>query len=136
MPKKPASKARKPAKAVAKKPPRTVVNDENCLHMHAWAWTAKTHPGLLIFHVANERQAAVQYHVKLKRLGVMKGVADFLAFPMSGRKIAIELKDDEGEQDTDQIRFQKRWELAGGVYYVVRTLTEFQSIVTALVLFG
>ena len=64
----------------------------------------------MIFHVANERKARVQYHLKLKRLGVLKGVADFLAFPIDGRKFAIELKDDEGTQDADQIKFQRRWE--------------------------
>lgn len=88
-----------------------------------------------MFHVANERQAKVQYHVKLKRLGVLPGVADFLAFPDNGRKAAIELKDDEGDQDEDQIRFQLRWERSGGLYFVCRTLEEFQGVVNALTLF-
>ena len=65
-------------------------------------WVQKAHPALLIFHVANERKAPVQYHLKLKRLGVLKGVADFLAFPRSGRKFAIELKDDEGVQKSSE----------------------------------
>lgn len=115
---------------------KTVDNDETCLQMHAWAWVSKTYPDLLIFHVANERQAAVQYHVKLKRLGVLKGTADFLAFPSAHYKAAIELKDDEGEQDKDQKYFQKRWERAGGVYFLVRTLEDFKIIVTALMIFG
>ena len=98
--------------------------------MKAWAWCQKTHPTLLIFHVANERKAPVQYHLKLKRLGVLKGVADFLAFPVDGRKIAIELKDDEGTQDADQIKFQRRWEATGGAYFIVRTVAEFQFIIS------
>lgn len=108
---------------------------ENEIQMHCWAWVRKTHPELLIFHVANERKAPIQYHLKLKRLGVLKGVADFLAFPASGRRIAIELKDNKGDQDADQIKFQKRWERTGGLYYVVRTLMDFQAIITALVIF-
>jgi hypothetical protein len=104
--------------------------------MHAFAWVKNTYPALLIFHVANERKAAVQYHVKLKRLGVLSGVADFLAFPVSGRKAAIELKDDEGTQDDDQILFQRRWEHSGGVYFLVRTLEEFQGVVQGLMVFG
>lgn len=133
-----ASSRKKPAKAAPKKPKarKTVDNDETCLHLHAWAWVKKAHPELLIFHVANERKAAVQYYVKLKRMGVLGGVADFLAFPDSGRKAAVELKDDEGVQDAEQIKFQKRWERSGGVYYLVRTLEEFQNVVSALVLFG
>lgn len=108
---------------------------ENEIHMKAWAWVQKTHPDLLIFHVANERKASVQYHIKLKRLGTLKGVADFLAFPGRLPNVAIELKDEDGVQDADQVKFQKRWERTGGLYYIVRTLNEFQTIVTALTLF-
>ena len=99
-------------------------------------WLRDTHPQLLAFHVANERKASVQYHVKLKRMGVLGGVADFLVFPNDGRKVAIELKDDKGAQDPEQIKFQKRWEHTGGVYYLVRTLLEFQTIISALMLFS
>lgn len=102
--------------------------------MKAFAWVTKAHPTLLIFHVANERQAPIQYHLKLKRLGVLKGVADFLAF-LGNRPVAIEIKDDEGVQDKDQVTFQRRWEGAGGLYFLVRTLKEFQDTVNAIVLF-
>ena len=91
---------------------------------------------MLIFHVANERKASVQYHVKMKRKGVLAGVADFLAFPVGGRKVAIELKDDEGEQDEDQIKFQRRWEHTGGAYFIARTLEDFQTVVDCAVMFG
>ena len=120
-----------------KKPAKKVRHaSENEIHLKCAKWVKDTYPGLLIFHVANERRAAVQYHVKLKRMGVMGGVADFLAFPVSGAKVAIELKDDKGTQDADQIAFQKRWEHAGGVYHLVRTLAHFQNVVSALVLFS
>ncbi len=99
-------------------------------------WVRDAHPALLIFHVANERKAHVQYHVKMKRKGVLAGVADFLAFPANSRKFAIELKDDKGTQDADQIKFQRRWERTGGLYYIVRTVAEFQNIVDAMMLFG
>lgn len=113
-------------------PRKSRTPSEQEIHMKCWQWVQGTYPELLIFHVANERKAKVQYHVKLKRLGVMAGVADFLAFPASGRKVAIELKDDEGDQDVDQIRFQKRWEASGGLYFVVRTLEHFQGVVSGL----
>lgn len=104
--------------------------------MKSAQWLKKTHPHLLAFHVANERKAAVQYHVKLKRTGVLAGVADWLVFPDNGRKVAVELKDDEGEQDANQIKFQKRWERSGGAYFLVRTLDEFKAVVNGLLLFG
>lgn len=91
---------------------------------------------LLIFHVANERKGGFGTHMHFKRMGVRKGVADYLAFPLNTRKAAIEMKDDEGEQDADQQRFQRQWEASGGVYFIARTLEEFQGIVQALVLFN
>lgn len=136
--KKPASKnsassrkrpVKKTPKVVKKRARKTVANDETCLHMHCWQWAQKEHPRLLIFHVANERKAKVQYHNKLKRMGVLPGVADFLAFPADGRRLAIEIKDDEGSQDDDQIRFEQRWRRAGGEYFLVRTLEEFQDAI-------
>jgi hypothetical protein len=109
---------------------------ENEIHMKCAKWVRDTHPALLIFHVANERKASVQYHLKLKRLGVLAGVADFLAFPLDGRKFAIELKDEDGEQDVEQVKFQRRWERSGGQYLLVRSLTEFQGVVDAMELFN
>ena len=137
------SRKKPPAKKAAKRPrkprservPKTATNDETCLQMHCNAWRLREHPTLLMFHVANERQAKVQYHVKLKRLGVLPGVADFLAFPDNGRKVAIEMKDDEGNQDEDQIRFQLRWERSGGLYFICRTLEEFQGVVNGITMF-
>lgn len=122
----------------AKKAPKTVRNDETCFHKHCQQWLEKSGiwSRLLIFHVANERRGSIGAIMHFKRLGVRKGVADYLAFPVHGRKAAIELKDDEGDQDDDQIRFQRQWEAGGGLYVICRTLPEFQSAVNALMLFN
>lgn len=120
---------KKRAKKTVRRTPKLKGPSENEIHMKCWQWVSAKYPNLLIFHVANEQRASVQYHVKMKRKGVLAGVADFLVFPTSGRKIAIELKDGEGKQDAEQIKFQKRWERAGGSYYLVRTLADFQAIV-------
>lgn len=132
MTKKPVKKAPKPKG----NHPRQGGPSENEIHMKCAKWVRDTHPALLIFHVANERKAAPQYHVKLKRLGVLKGVADFLAFPADGRKFAIELKDDKGTQDAEQIKFQRRWEHTGGLYFIARTVADFQFIVSMMQLGG
>jgi elongation factor P hydroxylase len=98
--------------------------------MHCKQWLDKSGlwDRLLIFHVANERRGGFGTHMHFKRMGVRPGVADWLLF-VPGRAIAIELKDDEGEQDADQIKFQRQWEAAGGLYFVRRTLEEFQGTV-------
>jgi hypothetical protein len=97
--------------------------------MKCTQWLRVAHPALLAFHVANERKAHVHYHVKMKRKGVLAGVADFLVFPLDGRKLAIELKDDKGAQDADQKKFQRRWEATGGLYFIARTVADFQFII-------
>lgn len=131
---------KKPVKKVAKAPakPRkqkTVTNDETCLQKHTAQWLDKMMPNLLAFHVANERKGGFGTHVHFKQMGVKSGVADWLVFPLNGRKVAVELKDDEGEQDSDQERFQVRWEAGGGSYFIARTLEEFQGIIAAITLF-
>ena len=126
---------KKSPKRAAKAPKQRHVSEQE-IQIKTAQWVQKTHPRLLAFHVANERRAAVQYHVKLKRMGVRAGVADWLLFPDNGRKVAIELKDAEGEQEPDQITFQKQWERAGGQYFLARSVEEFKSIVNGLVLFG
>jgi hypothetical protein len=112
---------------------KTTYNDETCLHMNAFQWVQKYHPELLIFHVANERKSSIGAAMHFKRMGVLPGVADFLIF-RAGRAVAIELKDDEGDQTDTQLRFQKRWETAGHAYVLVRTLDEFKGAIDAITL--
>lgn len=105
--------------------------------MHCKQWLDKSGlwSRLLIFHVANERKGGFGTHMHFKRLGVRKGVADWLAF-VPGRAAAIELKDDEGVQDADQEKFERQWKACGNLYLIARTLEEFQGIVNALALFA
>lgn len=128
-----ASSRKKPVKRVRK----TVENDETCLQMHCKQWLDKSGiwSRLLIFHVANERKGGIGAIIHFKRMGVRNGVADWLAF-LPGRAIAIELKDDEGDQSADQIKFEHGWKACGNEYHVVRTLEHFQQIINALILFG
>lgn len=119
------------------KVPKTVANSETCFHKHAQQWLEKSGlwSRLVIFHVPNERKGGIGTIMHFKRMGVRKGVADYLAF-IPGRSVAIELKDEDGEQDTEQKKFQRGWEACGNTYFVVRTLEEFQSVVQAVALFA
>lgn len=131
------SSRKKPVKAARKAvPKRPEEHGETCLQMHCKQWLDKSGiwERLLIFHVANERKGGFGTHMHFKRMGVRRGVADWLAFPLR-RAVAIELKDDEGTQDAEQEKFQSDWEAAGNAYFIARTLEEFQGIVQALVLF-
>lgn len=120
-----------------KRVPKTVTNSETCLQKHCQQWLEKSGLWLqlLIFHVPNERKGGIGAIMHFKRMGVRKGVADYLAF-IPGRSIAIELKDDDGKQDEDQIKFQRKWEACGNAYFLVRTLEEFQGVVQGIALFA
>ena len=102
--------------------------------MLCWQWVSREHPELLIFHVANERKGSVGMALHFKRMGVLPGVADFLAFPAEDypRRVAIEIKDADGKQSPAQRDFERRWVAAGGLYFIVRSLEEFQGIVNAI----
>ena len=106
--------------------------------MHCKQWLDKSGiwSRLLIFHVANERKGSIGAIMHFKRMGVRNGVADWLVFLPDRRNAAIELKDDEGEQGVDQIKFQRAWEACGNPYFLCRTLEEFQGVVNGLLLFA
>lgn len=125
--------ARKVAKPVRKRPEG---HGEKCLHAHCQQWLVKSGlwAKLLIFHVPNERRGGIGTGMHFKRMGVRSGVADYLLFA-NGRHVAIELKDDKGVQSKDQIKFQREWEATGGLYFVRRSLEEFQGTVHAFTLF-
>jgi hypothetical protein len=102
---------------------------EKEIHMKAWQWVQQTYPGLLIFHVPSGELRNPITAIKLKRMGVVPGVADFLMF-VNGHNVAIELKDKGGAQSMAQKHFQQQWEACGNVYEIARSLEHFQNIVS------
>jgi hypothetical protein len=129
-------KSRASSKSSKSRVRKTATNDEKCLQYHCKSWLDKSGiwSKLLIFHVANERKGSIGAAMHFKRMGVRPGVADWLVFP-PGRSVAIEMKDDEGEQNEDQKKFERQWKAAGNMYFVARTLEEFQGIIQALIIF-
>lgn len=105
---------------------------EKEIHMKAWQWVRNTYPDLLIFHIPSGEHRNVITAIKLKRMGVVPGVADFLMF-VHGKAIAIELKDKGGKQSDEQKVFQQRWETLGHEYKIVRSFDEFQNTVNTYV---
>jgi hypothetical protein len=56
----------------------------------------------------------------------MKGVPDIL-FVLDGRAGGIECKTTKGRQSADQLLFQKRFELHGGVYILARSVDDVST---------
>jgi hypothetical protein len=100
--------------------------------MHAWQWVRKTYPDLLIFHVPSGEHRDIATAMKLKRMGVIPGVADFLMF-IPGHGIAIEMKNEDGVQSKAQEYFQKQWEKLGHTYLIARSLNSFKEIINGYV---
>jgi len=113
-----------------------VKQSEKCLHYRCQQFLVESGlwRRLLIFHVPNERRGDIGTGIHFKRMGVRPGVADYLVFGAT-RDVAVELKDEEGKQTTAQKQFQRQWEATGKVYFVVRTLEEFQGIMNGIALF-
>lgn len=124
-------------KKVVKRASKPAKQSERTLHMHCQQWLEKSGwwAKLLIFHVPNERRGGFGAMIHFKRLGVRPGVADYLMFGLA-RDAAIELKDRDGEQSTGQETFEAQWRACGKVYFVIRTLEDFQATVVALAVFG
>ncbi len=132
--KKPSKRGSKPAKG--KRSPKGCSRQpsEHELHLHAWQWVCEAHPQLLIFHVPNGGSRNIAEAMKFKRMGVLPGVADFLVFKGT-KKVAIELKNNDGTQSDDQKKFAHRWFIEDGQYYVCRELEDFKTLINAIVMF-
>ena len=80
------------------------------------------------FAVPNGEKRDKVTAAKLKKMGVRSGVADFILL-CRGLPIAVELKTTTGRQSENQKGFQSAWVAAGGVYVIVRTPEEIDSLV-------
>jgi hypothetical protein len=98
-------------------------NNTYCLKHHK--------PSLIIYSVPNgipipippkERARALDL---LHKTGMVNGVSDLIIQGVNGKTLNVEVKTETGFQSTAQIEFQKKIEALGGVYIVVRSLTDF-----------
>ena len=107
--------------------------EEQALHMNCVQWFRKTYPDVLAFHVPNGEKRDRRTAEKLKRMGVLPGVYDWLVFPVLRNNAIVEFKRTDGVLSTDQERFSRMWQLTGGDVYEARTLEEFQAACRAII---
>lgn len=88
------------------------------------------HP--LLFAVPNGGARNLREGARLKREGVVAGVADLiLLMPRGGfHALCIEMKTDEGHQSKEQKAWQKAVEEQGAKYVVCRSFDDFYNVVT------
>jgi hypothetical protein len=69
----------------------------------------------------------------MKNTGTVAGISDLIIWlPNQKAGIIVEVKDYKGKQSPAQIKIQKKLENIGGVYLLVRSLSEFQQQIKKL----
>jgi hypothetical protein len=79
------------------------------------------------FHVPNGEKRDKVTAALLRQMGVRPGVADFILL-CHGQAIAVEVKTLDGRQSKDQKDFAAVWQMAGGIYAIVRTPREIDGL--------
>tara|TARA_R110000851_G_scaffold51794_2_gene122678 strand:+ start:295 stop:639 length:345 start_codon:yes stop_codon:yes gene_type:complete len=107
---------------------------EDALQQLCYMWFHNTYPNLrgLLFHVPNGGSRHVLEAVKMKKIGVVAGVADLL-FLWNGKCYCLELKTATGRQSKKQQDWQNLVQKNGMVYLIIRNVNEFQTSVKTII---
>lgn len=84
-----------------------------------------------LFHVNNKAKDSLE-GARFKTLGVVAGVSDLILLAPNGITYLIELKDNTGRQSDHQKAFQQQAETLGHIYVVIRSLSEFQALLSTI----
>jgi len=112
--------------------PEQVIQQECYIWFNNTYCLKKHNPRLLIHSVPNG--VAIELHPKdktrvldlLLKTGMVPGISDLIIHGVNGRCIMPECKKLTGKQSPEQIEIQSRIESLGGIYFVFRSLLEFQ----------
>jgi hypothetical protein len=83
-----------------------------------------------LFHVNNKARNSIE-GAKFKALGTVAGVSDLILIA-TGQTLYIELKDDKGKQQPDQMEFQRQITALNHQYHIIRSLEEFKALLNTL----
>lgn len=101
---------------------------EDALQQASIEYIRLQYPHVLAFHVPNGGKRNLYEATRLKRQGVVPGIADILIFWQGGHG-AIELKCGRNKTSPHQDYFADKWQWTGGRYALCRDL---DSVVAAL----
>lgn len=120
---------RKPAKQADQRPERNLQQD--CAQWLKKQLYDRGEPQLA-YHIANERKANPQQHMRLKLQGVLKGVSD-ICLPLKSREfsgIYCELKTKSGSPSKEQKEFLAGVSAEGYLAVVVNDFDTFKEVFT------
>jgi hypothetical protein len=94
-------------------------------------WFRMQYPKVLASHIPSGGQRHVAIGAKLKRMGTIKGLPDFMVFERIGNRagLAIELKVGKNKPSPEQIDVLQRLEKNGWVVSVCYSFDEFEKVV-------
>ena len=106
---------------------------EHRLQYDCYQWFHNTYPqyrGLLCANLSNSKNKVDGN--RNKAMGLQAGRSD-MVFYFARNAYQIELKIASGKQSPAQIEWQKVIESQGFNYYIVRTLEEFQELISSII---
>ena len=107
--------------------------NEQQLHTACYTWFHNTyHAERGMLHHNNNNSVNSIAGNKMKAMGVVPGVSDFELILKNGVVAFIEMKTRTGVLADEQKRFSAMIVLRGHLYFVVRTLEEFQKLIKTL----
>lgn len=89
----------------------------------------KARPEVVWFHVPNGEQRSIRTAVRLKAMGVQKGVADLIVITHTGTHF-LELKAPKAYQKPEQRDFEQRVGIIGCKYAVAKDLETAMKVLT------
>ena len=107
---------------------------EDALQQKCIFWFHNTYPSLrgLLFSVPNGGVRNAREGKKLKQTGVVSGVSDLILL-YDGKANLIELKTEIGSQSKNQKDWQRKVEMQGFSYYLIRSLVDFKLLITGVI---
>lgn len=110
------------AKRAKRKP---MAHPEDDVQIPILNWIKRVAPQCEVFHVPNGGFRIRKEAIRLKRLGVMPGVADLFIIPPGAIYTCLEIKPvKDGRCSVAQKRFARKVIASGGHYAVVRSIDE------------
>lgn len=110
-----------------------VTEDQLQAQIFQWHWNNRPNERGLLFHVNQKARNAIEGN-RMKAMGVVAGVSDFIYLKPGGKPLLIELKIESGTQSDNQKDWQKFVEKAGYDYIIIRSLNEAISLFPDFVL--
>lgn len=112
-----------------------MTHEEENLQIRCVAFFTQQYPKLerLLHHSPNGGRREIREAARFKRMGTRAGFPDLILLQPAGKYpyLAVELKTVTGDQEDRQKEYQKLITEAGGLYVVIRTLEDFQTVVNA-----